>query len=235
MTQALEAVLFDKDGTLVDFHATWDAATEVGLRAATLDNASLRAAAEAIGFDLATHRFRSDAVFIAESADVIMAVLEAHVDLPRFEEACMAAAMQTTTAAPGLPDLLHRLQSRSVALAVVTNDWEGIAEDQLAVLGWSELFDAVVGSDTGYGAKPAPDMVLGALDELGVEPDAALMVGDTAHDLHAGRAAGVETVLVTNGAAPASVAPDVVVLADIVVPSLATLEAELVQRGRLPG
>jgi len=43
------AVLFDEEGTLVDFHATWDPATGAGLAAATSDDAALRAVAKFLG------------------------------------------------------------------------------------------------------------------------------------------------------------------------------------------
>ena len=226
----LQAVLFDKDGTLIDFHRTWGPATGAGLRAAAGgDEATLQAAAAAIGYDLASGTFESDSVFIAESNDVIMELLAPHVDVPVFGAACMAAAEESTAPADGLPELLHALRGRGIATAVVTNDWVEIADAQLVTLGWMELFDAVVGSDSGYGAKPQPGMVLGALAELGgIDPSAALMVGDTAHDLHAARAAGVGTTLVTNGSEPAA---DLIALADITVASLDELWDVLAAEG----
>ena len=233
MTTPLRGMIFDKDGTLVDFHGTWDPATGAGLRAATADEATLQAAADAIGYDLATNTIRPDSIFIAETNDVIFAALEPHLDIEEFGEACMHAAADTTVPADGLPELLTSLRIRGVGLAVATNDWEEIATDQLEILGWSDLFDVVMGSDSGHGAKPEPGMVLEAARRLGVEPAEAIMVGDTAHDLHAGRSAGMETVLVTGSGSTAAVTPEVVGLADIVVTSLAELEAELIGRGRL--
>ena len=227
-------MIFDKDGTLVDFHGTWDPATGAGLRAATADEATLRAAADAIGYDLTTGTIRPDSIFVAETNDVIFAALEPHLDIEEFGEACMEAAADTTVPAHGLPDLLLSLRERGIGLAVATNDWEQIAADQLEILGWRGLFDVVMGSDSGHGAKPEPGMVLEAARRLGVDPAEAIMVGDTAHDLHAGRAAGMETVLVTGSGSTAAVTADVVELADIVVTSLADLEAELRSRGRLP-
>lgn len=233
MTVPVRGVIFDKDGTLVDFHATWDSATGAGLRAAAPDAGSLRAAAEAIGYDLETDTIRPDSIFIAETNDVIFGALEPHVDLQVFGEASMRAAETSTVAADGLPHLLHSLRGRGIGLAVATNDWAGIADDQLAVLGWTDLFDVVMGSDSGFGAKPDPGMVLEAARRLGVRPEEALMVGDTPHDLHAGRAAGMETALVTGSGATSAVTAEVAALADMVVASLAHLEAELIRRGRL--
>ncbi len=202
MTAPIEAVLFDKDGTLIEFHATWGPATGVGLREAAADEEALAAAAASVGFDLATDSFLPGAAFIADPSDVIMELLQPHIDLATFEQACMEAALTTTTPAPGLPQLLHTLRAEGKKLAVVTNDWVHITNTQLETLGWVGLFDTVVGSDSGYGAKPEPGMVLGACERLGVSPEAAVMVGDTGHDINAGTAAGLRTVLVTNGTPP---------------------------------
>ena len=84
MTTPLRGMIFDKDGTLVDFHATWDPATGAGLRASTPDQATLQAAADAIGYDLETDTIRSDSIFIAETNDVIFAALEPHLPLIEF-------------------------------------------------------------------------------------------------------------------------------------------------------
>lgn len=225
----LEAVLFDKDGTLVDFRDTWDPAVGAGLRAAAAGGAALRAAADALGYDLDADRILEGSAFIAEPNDVILALLEPHLDIRVFGEVVMATAATSTVAAAGLPDLLHHLRAAGVALAIATNDWVEIASSQLETLGWADLFDAVIGSDSGYGAKPDPGLVLGALADLGgIDPAAALMVGDTAHDLRAGRAAGVWTALVTNGSEPAL---DLAALADFVVPSLADLWPVLTAHG----
>lgn len=209
--------MFDKDGTLLDFHATWDPAVDQALRTTAPSARAAAAAATAIGFDLDTASFRPGALFIAEPNDVIIAALAPHLDTDRFAELLDRLGATTATPAPGVPDVLHRLRRAGVATAVVTNDWQAIAHDQIANLGWAGLFDAVVGSDSGYGAKPDPGMVLGALDLLGIEAEHAAMIGDSSHDLVAARAAGVTAVLVTNGRHDNSLAD----LADQVITSLA--------------
>lgn len=217
------AVLFDKDGTLVDFHRTWDRAVGTALRAAAPDERSLVAAAEVLGFDLASDCVDPGSPFVAEPNEVVLALLEPHLDTELFVRAAMEASMETVVAAAGVPALLHRLRAEQVALAVVTNDWAKVARRQLAILDWTDLFDAVVGSDSGFGAKPEPGMVHGALDLLGVAPADALMVGDAIHDVLAGRRAGVSTALVTNGQ-PAD--PEAAALADVVVHTVAELDLD---------
>jgi phosphoglycolate phosphatase len=80
-----------------------------------------------------------------------------------------------------------------------------------------EMFDFVAGCDSGWGGKPAPGQLLAFAQHLGIDPAQAAMVGDSTHDLHAARAAGMAAVAVLTGVAEADeLAPHAdVVLADI--------------------
>ncbi len=228
----IEAVLFDKDGTLIDFHGTWDAAVARGLREAAPDDASLAAAADVLAFDLESDTISAHSPLIAESNDVIFALVEPILDVERLFRVAFEATMETVAAAQGLPDGLHALRDRKVRLAIATNDYEAVVDTQLAALGWAELFDERVGSDSGFGAKPEPGMIHGVLDRLAVDPSRAIMVGDTGHDIEAGSRAGVTTVLVTNGSAPSG---DVALMADLVVTHLGELIPTLLRGGYLTG
>ncbi|MCL4366439.1 HAD-IA family hydrolase, partial [Patescibacteria group bacterium] len=66
-------------------------------------------------------------------------------------------------------------------------------------VGILDYFDIVVGADDVNNPKPHQDHVLAALQKLGVEPENAYMVGDTDHDILAGKSAGVKTIGVTYG------------------------------------
>ena len=197
-----QAVLFDKDGTLVDFHGTWDAAIADALRATAVDERMLHEAATALGFDLESDTIRPGSVLIAESNDVIFEVVAPILDAQKLFETAFERSMETVAPAAGLPAALQELRAKGVVLGVATNDYESVTTTQLATLGWDGLFDTIVGSDSGYGAKPQPGMIHGALERLATAPADAAMVGDTAHDIEAGRRAGVTTVLVTNGQSP---------------------------------
>ena len=69
----------------------------------------------------------------------------------------------------------------------------------MAASGLAGVFEATRCADEGF-PKPHPDMVLRLLDETGVEPARALLVGDTTHDLELAANAGVDAVAVTYGA-----------------------------------
>ncbi len=222
----IEAVLFDKDGTLIDFHRTWDAAVGRALKASAPDDASLARAAEALAFDLTTGRVGPESPFIAESNDVIAALLDSLLDLGAFDRALSASAREDVAPATGAASLLDSLSGAGVPAAVVTNDDEATARVQMEALGWGDFFAAIVGFDSGFGAKPGPGPIVGACSLLGIEPARAVMVGDSRHDLVAGRAAEVSTVLVTNESANGLPTPrgDSADLADLVISRLDELE-----------
>lgn len=230
MTDAkLQAVLFDKDGTLTDFHGTWDAAFGAGLRASAHNEEHLALAAQAIHYDLDHNVVLPDSPVIAGTNALMAELLGPHVDAVTMYRATMAEAGGRVAPATGLVASLDQLQARRVSLGVATNDDEQIAREQLETMGIAERFDCVVGADSGFGAKPEPGMVHGALSLIGdIEPGSSALVGDSTHDLQAARAAGAVAVLVTN-AQPGE--PAAVALADVVIPTLAELIPSLVEFG----
>ncbi|GGW80307.1 HAD-IA family hydrolase [Streptomyces galilaeus] len=94
---------------------------------------------------------------------------------------------------PGAADLLTGLRAAGVPTAVATGKTHGRAIEALAATGLLDLVDAVCGSDEVAHGKPAPDIVLLALEKIGAAAEGAVMVGDSALDLRAGRAAGTRT------------------------------------------
>jgi pyrophosphatase PpaX len=89
---------------------------------------------------------------------------------------------------------LRTLHERGFALAVVTSKAEPLAHRGLGHVGLDGFFDVVVGLESCTRHKPDPEPVRTALDRLGLPPEAAAFVGDSPHDMAAGRAAGVTTV-----------------------------------------
>ena len=214
----INTILFDKDGTLLDFHATWDQVLGSALRLVTEgdDDKRLDGAANAVGFDLVTNTILPDAPFVAESNHELSERLRPFVDPDEFNRAIVHFAQDVAVPASGTTALLRRLADESIRLAVVTNDSETQARHHIKQLGWADYFDVIVGYDSGYGVKPGPGPVLGALDLLKSDPATSLMVGDTMHDLKAGRAAGVLTAYIGRE-------PELVDLADIAGSSIVAL------------
>ncbi|WP_414473129.1 phosphoglycolate phosphatase [Microvirga sp. M2] len=188
----LKAIIFDLDGTLVDSARDLQDATNALLAEEGLRQISLDETKSMIGDGAAKLVERAVS---ATGGD--MTRLPALV--ARFLEIYQANASRHTEAYPGVADTLAGLRGLGLPLAVVTNKPHAATMDILEALGLRGYFDAVIGGDTLPERKPHPAPVLMALGQLGVAPEAALMVGDNYHDVQAARAAGVRAFAVTYG------------------------------------
>jgi phosphoglycolate phosphatase len=92
---------------------------------------------------------------------------------------------------PGAVALLDALRARGIPLAVVTNKIERGAHEQIAAMGWTDRFEAIVGADSAARSKPYPEPALLALERLGMAPEDAAFVGDTGADMECATAAGI--------------------------------------------
>jgi phosphoglycolate phosphatase-like HAD superfamily hydrolase len=92
---------------------------------------------------------------------------------------------------PEATAVLGRLGALGIGRGLVTNTQQSLAERVLERKGLRASLDVVAGVVPGVREKPAPDLLLRALDRLGVPPAAALMVGDTRYDEDAARAAAI--------------------------------------------
>lgn len=215
--RAIRGVLLDKDGTLIDFPETWGQAMPsiIGRTAAAAAD-RIPALAEALGFDLASGVFRPGSPFIAgSSADFVPAVaLAAGVDctddyIAAFDLICEEEGLKTLTAIGDPAGMIRRLVDAGIAVGIATNDGERSARRQAEALGLGAMLTYIAGYDSGFGVKPAPGMISAFAAQLDCPAGALVMVGDSTHDLVAGRAAGAMTVAVLTGyATRASLAPN---------------------------
>ncbi|MCG7627851.1 HAD family hydrolase [Epibacterium sp. MM17-32] len=218
----LSALLFDKDGTLFDFAMTWNGWAKAMLTdLAAGDDQRLSAMAAAVRYDLATAAFRPDSLVIAGTNDEVAEVLAPHV--PHMDRVTLADYLIRTAAeaelaqAVPLAPYLAALRTGGLKLGVMTNDGEHSARRHLTRSGVYDHFHMVIGADSGYGAKPDPEPLLAFCAAQGVRPEETAMVGDSRHDLIAGRAAGMRTIGVLTGMASAE---DLAPLADVVLPNI---------------
>jgi pyrophosphatase PpaX len=113
---------------------------------------------------------------------------------------------------PGVVAMVHAVRARGLGTAVVTSKIRDSAERGVRVLGLEGAVDCIVGSDDVAEPKPAAEPVIKAARLLGAHPREAIMVGDSAHDMASGRAAGARTAAagwgVENDAALRASAPD---------------------------
>ena len=103
---------------------------------------------------------------------------------------------------PGVADLFHALHARGLKTALATSARRDhfAALCQSAGLDLAALADELVTSSDVEGTKPEPDIVLAAVDRLGLDPGACIMVGDTPHDAEAARRGGVLFLGILGGA-----------------------------------
>ncbi len=200
-----KAVLFDKDGTLFDFNATWVAWVETMLDYwSDGDTVLADALAEALGFDRGAHRFRPDSLVIAGTPEEVAGAVAPLLGLsPQRLIARLNAEAARAPMAEAVPlgPLLTRLRDMGLRIGVATNDAETPARSHLAAAGVETMFDFIAGSDSGYGGKPAPGQLLAFAQAVDIAPEQIVMVGDSLHDFHAGRAAGMQCVGVLTGLA----------------------------------
>ncbi|MDI9370796.1 MAG: HAD family hydrolase [Synergistaceae bacterium] len=98
---------------------------------------------------------------------------------------------------PGTRRVLEVLSARGVSLGLASNRQK--PGPPLKAVGLAGYFSSVVGMDDVERGKPAPDMILKSMANLGGAPESTLYVGDTADDMSAARDAGVRPVGMTTG------------------------------------
>ena len=202
-------VLFDKDGTLIDFQLTWGPAVHTMIEVlAGGDRELVRAQAEALHFSHEGKRFMTTSALVSgSSADYARrwgdALRRTDYDALKREIDALAAVelLKTLTPISETLDLFASLRALDLRLGVATNDSERSARGQLEALGVADFVEFVAGYDTGHGAKPDPGMVLAFARAIGAQPRQIVMVGDSLHDLEAGRSAGAVSVAVLSGLA----------------------------------
>ena len=195
--QALEAVLFDLDGTLLD------TASDIAL---------------ALNRTLAEFRWapvrESEVRRMIGKGSPILIERAAAAQGRRLDEAGQAAMVERffhhygalqerdefdARPYPGAGEALRLLHAAGLGTAVVTNKQERFASGLLRRLGLGAFVDLVIGGDSCERRKPDPQPLLLACERLHVPPSRALMVGDSINDVLAARSASIPVVCVPYG------------------------------------
>jgi phosphoglycolate phosphatase len=215
---AVNALLFDKDGTLFDFSSLWggwaDRLLEEVLHAVAPSAAHLRLG-PLIGWDGASRRYDPvGPLAMGSIPDVLTALAtglyrhgvpwhrakEAVVHARRHTDATFdwAAALRLTS---GVMELLEQAGRAGLAVGVVTADDTATALAHLELAGLAGTIGAVVGDDMVTAGKPDPEPVAAVCRALGVQPAHSALFGDTAGDIRCGRLAGVGVMVGVAGTA----------------------------------
>ncbi len=195
---AVSAIAFDLDGTLLD--TVHDLATAVNALLAERGLAPLPVSAirDMIGKGMPTLVRRA----LARAAGTLPDALsdgELAAALVRYQEHYAACLGRETRAFPGLAPALERVAAMGFPLAVVTNKASRFVQPHLERAGIARYFATVVGGDDLPAKKPDPAQLLHVAAALGVPARRLLMVGDSANDAQAARAAGCPVLLLPHG------------------------------------
>ena len=225
-------VIFDKDGTLIDFHAMWGGwIAEVGRQLEAATGLSVRNRLfEIMKFDPVSGKV-SDGPLAGTTMENIRRLTAKTLHDSGLAADSVEGAMRAAWHLPDpvalarpladLPVLFGNLRRGGAKIAVATIDDREPTQATFDGLGVASLIDAMVCADDGLPIKPAPDMILTLCKRLGVTPAKAAMVGDSTQDLQMARAAGVGLAVgVSSGVTSVRF---LLPLADVVLASIAEL------------
>lgn len=235
-------VVFDKDGTLIDFNLMWGGWVESqAWRVEMTTGLPVREKLfDAMGYDWIRRSIRSKGALCCTpmgelyklAAKVLVGegmAAEAAEDVIRQ---CWRMPDPVATSRPlaDLAGLFRTIKSMDMKIAVCTTDDRQATVDTLKHLQLDHMVDALACGDDGLPAKPHAEQIWTLCQQLGVQPHNTIMVGDTHTDMMLGRNAGVGlSVGVLGGASSLEdLAPD----ADVLVPSVDKLPKILFQFGQ---
>lgn len=229
---AIRGILFDKDGTLLDYQASW---APINLRAGRLaaqGDAALEVHLLALaGVDPSTGFSTSDGLLAAgNTREVAQAWHEAGSKFPVAEltsrlDALFQAGVADVVPVCDLAALFAGLSGRGIALGIASSDSEAAVCATAERFGIAGRLDFLCGYDSGHGAKPEPGMVEGFCRATGLTADAVAVIGDSAHDMHmaAAAGAGLRIAVLTGAGSAETLRP----LSHLLLPSIAELEQAL--------
>ncbi len=231
--RAIRAVVFDKDGTLFDYHRTWRPVNWSAARAAAGGNEAVAARLLALsGHDPETDRVAPGSTIAAGNTNEIAALWLPELPhrrcdelVPLLDRIFTEEGLANAAPVTDLPALFDRLVARGLSLAVVSNDSEAATAASVERFGIAGKLAFLAGYDSGHGHKPSPGMLRAFCAASGLAPETVCVVGDNLHDLEMAEAggAGLRIGVLTGSSAAEDLAP----LAHRVLGSIEELEAAL--------
>lgn len=225
----IRAVLFDKDGTLIDFDRSWfTISMELALHAAKGNEDKARSLMDAGGYDWQENTFRPNSVLSSGTVEEMVALWYPQAEPHEVEDIITELTSKSEEQAPlfavavdALHETLETLKQRGFVLGIATNDSEASAIATAKALKIDHYFQVIIGYDTTERPKPFADPIIYFAEKTGVDLSAIAMVGDNLHDLESANAADAGLAIgVTSGN---STREELAPYADLVLNSIADL------------
>ncbi len=189
----IKGILFDKDGTLLDYDESWlPVNRELARIAAEGDPLLADRLLLACGMDPVTGHIVPDSLLAAGNTRQIAEGLVAAGSMVAVGELTIrlddlfSGAAEFSVPVTDLSGFFARLHRRGFKLGVASSDNERSIRQTAERFGFARYVDYIAGYDSGFGVKPEPGMVLGFCAATGLLPEEVAMVGDNNHDLHMG-------------------------------------------------
>jgi phosphoglycolate phosphatase len=206
----IKAILFDKDGTYIDFNKTWFPATrDLFHWLAKGDEAAFARLVSVARLDLENKTYFADSVILAHATIdyaplLAKAIGETYSDsfLQRFDEKSFELGSFYATPIGNPHAVFSALKAKGYILGVATNGSFALAQSHNEKLGLTPLLSFTCGYDSGFGRKPGGGMALAFAKHLALKPEEIAVVGDTLHDIHMAKAAGCLAIGVATGLTP---------------------------------
>jgi phosphoglycolate phosphatase len=235
-------IIFDKDGTLIDFTATWvpliRKRVSFLLKALGREDQELAALLlKSWGIDPSSGKIdpRGPCPVSPRSDEIVIGTMALYQQGYPWDESKQRVAVAFDEAdadgdwrgkvlpVRGIQTFLLRLRAQGFRIALATNDERRDTEAILNHLGMENLFDKILCAGEVTLPKPHPETIFSICRQLGVDPKEAVMVGDSVADMMAGKRAGVA---LTVGVLEGGVTPreELEKVADLVVNSVQDLK-----------
>lgn len=192
----MEGIVFDKDGTLTDFAASWGPLNRAAAEYAGRGDPSLaRRLLDVGGDDGSGQAYGGSLLAACSTREIALGWVEAGADFEpsELEEALddiYSSGAEYAVPVTAIDGLFGRLRRRGLRVGVATSDSERSARATLAGLGVEATHLFIAGYDSGYGPKPEPGMVRAFCRHFSLSPACVAVVGDNLHDIRMGRSAG---------------------------------------------